>query len=234
MKLTEELISYIENVVKTAKSVNIESVIIEPNMVRAIDEARTVVLFQNENVPEMPFGSIGLNRIDVFLSRLIIAKSQDDFTIDVVVDDDDDFARSLIMKGTKTKVDYRCANPSIIQAPRQINDNLVYKIELNSDAVSLLQAGQGAMGSEHVTISFGDDGVSFELKDINNDVLKHTFADNAEILSEDVEESFSHRYPIKTLLALFKQNPDGYFEIGEKGILNIEVNDLNIFVLPQV
>jgi len=233
MKLTQDLIDFIETVVKTGQSVNIDNVIIEPDMVRAIDDARTVVLYQNTNVPEMPFGSIGLNRIGVFLSRLDIAKSQDNFTLDVIVDDDSEYARSITMKGTGTKIDYRCANPTTIQAPRQINDNLVYRIELNAEAVSLLQKGQVAMGSETVTIA-SDDGVSFELTDVNSDAFKHTFSPDVELLDEDANPAFTHRYPAKTLLALFKQNPDGHFDIGEKGILNINVNGLDIYVLPQV
>jgi len=233
MKLTQDLIDFIETVVKTGQSVNIDNVIIEPDMVRAIDDARTVVLYQDSDVPEMPFGSIGLNRISVFLSRLEIAKTQDNFTLDVVVNDGEEYARSIAMKGTGLKVDYRCANPTTIQAPRQINDNLVYRIQLNAEAVSLLQKGQVAMGSETVTI-VNDDGVSFELTDVNSDAFKHTFAPDVELLDEDAPASFTHRYPAKTLLALFKQNPDGHFDIGEKGILNITVNGLDIYVLPQV
>jgi len=233
MKLTQDLIDFIETVVKTGQSVNIDNVIIEPDMVRAIDDARTVVLYQNTNVPEMPFGSVGLNRISVLLSRLEIAKSQDNFTLNVVVDNDSEYARSITMKSTGTKIDYRCANPSTIQAPRQINDNLIYSIQLNAEAVSLLQKGQAAMGSETVTIVSAD-GISFELTDINSDVFKHTFAPAVDVLDEDANPNFSHRYPVKTLLALFKQNPDGQFKIGEKGILNINVNGLDIYVLPQV
>jgi len=233
MKLSQDLIDFIETVVKTGQSVNIDNVIIEPDMVRAIDDARTVVLYQDTNVPAMPFGSIGLNRISVLLSRLEIAKSQDNFTVDVIVDSDDEYARSVTMKGTGTKIDYRCANPTTIQAPRQINDNLVYRIQLNAEAVSLMQKGQVAMGSETVTI-MSDDGVSFELTDVNSDAFNHKFAPDVDLLDADASSKFSHRYPVKTLLALFKQNPDGCFEIGEKGILSISVNGLSIYVLPQV
>lgn len=233
MKLTQDHIDFIEKVVKTGQSINIDNVIIEPGMVRAIDDARTVVLYQNKDVPDMPFGSIGLNRISVLLSRLEIAKTQDNFTIDVLIGDDEEYARSITMKGTGTKIDYRCANPTTIQAPRQINDNLVYRIQLNAEAVSLMQKGQVAMGSETITF-IGNDDISFELTDVNSDVFKHTFAPDIEFLDEEAAESFTHRYPVKTLLALFKQNPDGYFDIGEKGMLSITVNGLDIYVLPQV
>jgi len=54
MKLDKITVSYILNVVETAKLVGIDSVIIEPNTVRAIDDNHTVVLFQDKDVPRCP------------------------------------------------------------------------------------------------------------------------------------------------------------------------------------
>ena len=83
MKLDANTISYINDVVKTAQLIGCEDIMIEPNRVRGIDEARTVCILQTDNVPDMPFGSIGLNRLSVFQSRYDIARVQDKFTIDV-------------------------------------------------------------------------------------------------------------------------------------------------------
>jgi len=234
MKLDTNSIAYIQNVVKTAQMIDIDNVIIEPGLVRAIDDNKTVVLFQDKDVPDMIFGSIGLNRIGVFMSRLDIAKTQEDFTIDATTDDGSEFTRSLTMKAKGLKVDYRCANPTTIQAPKQVNDVMRYKVELNAEAVVLLQKGQSAMGAETVTIVSGKDGVNFELVDINDDVFSHLVTTKVETLTDDDNTMFAYRYPIKTLLPLFKYNPEGFFTIGQKGILSISVSGLTIFVLPQV
>ena len=235
MKLSQDLIDYFENVVKTAQSVNIDNVIVEPGSVRAIDDDRTVVLYQNENVPVLPFGSIGLNRIGIFLSRLDLVKDRAGYEIEVVAAqlEESDWAKSLIMMSEDTKVEYLCANPDAIQAPKQINDTIIYQIQLNAEAVNLLQKGYAAMGSETVEVA-SDNGVSFNLMDVNDDVFTHKFGDEAVLLEDSATPTFSHRYPVKTLLAIFKQNPDGVFEIGAKGILRITVNGLDIYVLPQV
>lgn len=233
MKLEPEVVAYILNVVKTARLVGIDNIIIEPNLVRALDDANTVVLFQDKNVPEMPFGSIGLTRTDAFMARYDIAKTQDKFSIEANVGDDEDFTRSLVMKGKGIKIDYRCGDPAKIKAPRQVNDTMKFRVPLNAEAVLLLQKGQAAMGSENVTI-ISNDGVSFELVDVNNDVFKHTFAVEAEPLTDDTNAKFAHRYPVKTLLALFKHNPDGHFSVGAKGILSFPINGLTVFVLPRV
>lgn len=233
MKLQQKDIDFIYNVVRTASIVAIDNIIIEKDLVRAIDENKTVVLWQNENIPSMPFGSIGLNRISVFTARYDIARTQSNFVMEAVVDKDSSFARSLTMKAKGIKIDYRCANPTTINAPRQVNDVLKNRVKLNSEAVALLQKGLAAMGAETVSI-ISNDGVSFELVDVNNDVFKHTFADEPEPLTNDSDTKFAHRYPAKTLLALFKQNTEGTFDVGQKGILCVPVNNLNIYVLPQV
>jgi len=232
MKLDKNTVSYIQTVVETAKLVGIDSIIIEPNLVRAIDDNNTVAINQTKDVPEMPFGSIGMNRLDIFTARYDIAKVQDGFTIEAEVDDGSQFARSITMKGKGMKIDYRCANPTAIKAPKQINDTMKYRITVTPEAVSNLQKAQSAMKAETVSI-ISDGGVSFELSDLNNDVFKYAFADKAEVIS-DGNGKFAHRYPVKTLLPLFKQNATGHFEIGAKGVAVFLLNGLKVFVLPQV
>lgn len=232
MKLDKNTVSYIQTVVETAKLVGIDAVIIEPNLVRAIDDNNTVVINQNKDVPEMPFGSIGMNRLDIFTARYDLAKTQDDFSIEAEVDNGSQFARSIMMKGKGMKIDYRCANPAAIKAPRQVNDTLKYRISYTGEAVSNLQKAQGAMKAETVTV-VADGAVSFELTDLNNDTFKYQFADKVDVLT-DGNGKFAHRYPVKTLLPLLKQSTTQYFEIGAKGIAAFNLNGLKVFVLPQV
>lgn len=238
MKLDIDTISYILNVVKTARLVGIDSIIIEPNLVRAVDESSSVVLFHNQNVPSMPFGSIGLSRIDGLMARYGIAVTQDKFTIEATTGDGtgdgDQWARALVMKAEGIKIDYRCANPTKIKAPRQINDTIKVRAHFTPESVVLMQKGHSAMGAENVSLISNSDGVSFELYDVNSDVFKYTFADSAEALQDGGDTKFAHRYPVKIILALFKEGGKGYFEVGQKGILQFPLNDLTVFVLPRV
>lgn len=232
MKVSPASVAYILNVVKTARLVGIDNIIIEKDLVRAMDDANSVVLFQGKDVPDMEFGSIGLTRINDLMARYEIAQSQDNFTVEANVSDDVDFAKSLLFKGKGVKVDYRCANPEAIKAPRQINDEMKYSVQLNSEAVTLLQKGQAAMNTDDVSI-ISNDGVSFELSDVNNDVFKHTFAQEATALVGN-STKFAYHYPAKILLAIFKTNTDGIFKVGAKGILSFAMNGLTIYVLPKV
>lgn len=233
MKLDVNSIAYIQNVSRTAQLVGIDNIIIEPGIVRGIHDDKTVVLVHNKDVPDMIFGSIGINRISTFLSRIDIVKTREHVEIDATIDEDKGFARSLTMKGEGVKIDYRCANPATIQAPKQINDVLKHKIQLTPEAIMLLQKGQSAMEADSVNIQTDKDGVVyFVLSDINSDEMKFKIADSTEKLDKDAK-AFSHRYPLKVLLTLFKQDATTSFSIGGKGILQIMINGLNIFVLPQ-
>jgi len=182
MKLNDETITFLQNVVKTAQLVGIDNIIIEPEAIRAIDENKTVVMFEKD-VPPLPFDSIGLNRVGVFASRLGVVQPRDGFSVDATVDGSKQVV-SLLMKSTDVKVEYRCANPTSIKAPKRINDIPKFQIPLNAEAVMLLMKGQAAMGSEHVTIKHTTNGVSFELADSNGDVFSHTFTEVVKLLTE--------------------------------------------------
>jgi hypothetical protein len=234
MKIEPQLINYIKSVVKTASSVGIDGIIIEQSVVRAMDEEKTVVLCQTDNIPKLPFGSLGVNRITVFTDRLALVENREGFEVVPVKSDRDDQVISLNMKASGIKVDYRCANIATISAPKQVNDTPKYRVPLNAEAVALLARGQTAMGAETVTILSNSAGVAFELVDTNGDVFSNVFTTSAEPVGDAIDTHFVSRYPVKILLSLFKQNPDGCFYVGQKGTLKITVNEFDIYVLPRV
>jgi len=237
-KLDNSLIDFIDSVVKLGLSINIENIIIERNAVRAIDEDRSVVIYQNSDIPSLPFSAIGLGRTNLFAPRLRLIKDRVGFQVEVetdeTLDEDQQYAMYFNMKSDDTRISYRCANPETIQAPKAINDTIIYQVQLNSEAVGILQRGGVAMDASSASITGDENGVSFEFSDSTNDTFSHTFTSEVTRLETDSNSDFKHNYPLKTILALFKQNPDGVFEIGSKGILCISVNGLNVYVLPQV
>lgn len=243
MKVDKDSLAYIQNVVKTAQLVKISNIIIEPKKVRAIDDEKSVVLFQDADVADMPFGSIGLNRIDVFMTRYELAKDMDDFELEVVFPDADPdkpeankFARALLMEGKGIKIDYRCANPATIQAPKALSEVAKYKVQMNPEAVLLMSKGQGAMTADEVSLISDADGVHFEMTDINGDAFTYKFADKVTIVDPKTngkDTNFSHKYPLKVILPLFKVSSDAPFYITPRGMLKIVVNGLDMYVLPR-
>lgn len=242
MKLEEEIVNYIFNVVKTADIIGIESIIIEPEMVRSMNDSRTVGLWTDKDVPDMPFGSIGITRLHDLKTRFSIIEDLKEFNIEVTPDDNGEYAKQLVLSskasGKRLKIDYRCGDPRRITAPKVLNDIDCFGVQLTPDAVSLYQKGLTAMGATDVSI-VSNDGVSFVFSDIANDIYNHTFADTVELIPNsegEVESStkFAHRYPAKTLLSLFKNNQEAKFTVCKRGMIKFPLNELTVFVLPKV
>jgi hypothetical protein len=242
MKVDTQSLAYIQNVVKTAQLVKIGNIIIEPEKVRAIDDEKSVVLFQDTDVPDMPFSSIGLNRIDVFMNRFDVARTVEDFELEAVMPDADPekpdapkFARALVMKGKGIKIDYRCANPATIQAPKVINDKAKYKVDMNPEAVLMMSKGQSAMTADEVTLVADEKGVHFEMTDINGDAFTYKFAEKVTPVDkkDGKDTNFTHKYPLKVILPLFKTSSDAPFHVTARGMLRIVVNGLVMYVIPR-
>ncbi|MGI0075960.1 MAG: hypothetical protein ACREAU_00960 [Nitrosopumilaceae archaeon] len=231
MKANANVIEFLERVADTALMVGIESILIEKQLIRGMDEAKTVAILQQVNDIQLPFSAMGLTRASLFLSRLEIAKTRDNVTIDMELDKEN--VKIITFKSTGLKMDYRCGAPATVQAPRQINDTMKYTINLNGEAVLLVQKAASAMGSDLVSIVYNDKGVHFQITDITGDVFSYTLAKHADALAHQGTD-FSFNYPIKLLLTLFKQVPDSKIAIGAKGMLRVSVNGIDIYVLPRI
>lgn len=236
-KLTKEVLDYIEAVVAVARTAGIDNIIIEEDRVRAMDDDKTVVILQTENVPKLPFGSIGLTRVGTFSTRYEIAKAAKDFVVEATIDDTSDsepsFVRALLLKGKGVKIDYRCANPKTIQAPKALNDAITHRVKMNADAVQMLTKGQAAMTADEVVFVGKEGDVALEIKDNSGDALAYDITADVTLENGHKVSEFFHRYPIKVIVPLFKQNPDGYFSLSTKGMMHISVNNINVVVLPR-
>lgn len=233
VRVDQNTLIFIQKVVDTARLVKIENVIIEPGKVRAIDDSRAVALFQDKDVPDLPFGSIGLTRIDVFHSRFEIAKSMDGFTIEAMMDPTNTFARSIKMKGKGINIDYRCASPTTIQAPKVIQDDIKYSSRMTPEAVGLIGRGLSAMGADVIEFSGDDEGVLFSIEDVNRDALTYQFADAFADVDGDEVSAFKYKYPAKVLLSLLKQSSDQEFFITTRGMMRVIVNGLTLHIPPR-
>lgn len=249
MKLTTTELNFIQTVIKTAQLINITSIIIEPGKIRAMDEDQTTILFQDKNIPSIGCGSIGLNRLAVLIPRLTLAESQDKFEVDVITTGDDPdigfdkydnttdsppmWARSLTMVGTGFKIEYRCASPQTIRAPKNRAGVIDSHVVITPEMVNMIQKGQSAMKADDVTINGSKKGVSIEIADTNGDVLDFLFSDEVIPESENSTIEFSYTYPIKLLLPVLKTNPTGTFHLTTKGSLIFTVNGLDVYILAK-
>ena len=234
MNVDATSLAYVQSVLRTASIVKIGNIVIAPNLVKGADDTKTVIIYQTTGIPAMPFGSIGINRADVFSSRVEIAKTAENFSIDAVMhtSTEQPFVRALTMKGKGIKIDYRCANPQVIPAPKFFNEVVTHSMKITPEAISLMQRGQAAMSTDEISFIGNDTGISFEMSDVNNDALVYQIDDHIVSATGDAP-NFSHKYPIKTVYSLFKANTDGFFHVTSRGLLKVVVNSLDIYVLAR-
>lgn len=239
---------FIQRVIKTAMLVDIENIIIEPGKVRAMDEAQTVVLFQDNNIPDLSFGSIGINRINTFNDRVELAKSGDNFKVEATTDGKNTtmgfdrwdpntdvpppmWIRSLLFSSKGMKIEYRCASPKTIKAPKQRAGTPQFSIDINPDMIELIRKGKVAMKSKFVSIVGNDDGAFIEISDDNSDIFSYKFAEF--VNTTGVEPDFSYKYEIDQLLPVLKTNPTGTISLTARGSLVFEVNGIDICLMAR-
>lgn len=236
MTLDQATLQYIQNVLKAASIAKISNIIIEPDRVRAIDDNRSVIILHTENVPEMPFGSIGINRINVFADRLQMAQSASNFTADVTIkgeNTDSPWAQALSFKGKGIKVDYRCANPLTIQAPKSMNDTREFQMEITNELVDIITKGQTAMKAEAVAFIGDDTGVHIEMSDINGDTLSYDVSSDVDKIGDGAADGFNHSFNIRVLLPIIKARGSKYITFTSKGFMNVKVSNLNFYLVPN-
>lgn len=248
MQITNKEIEFIQRVIKTAMLVDIENIIIEPGKVRAMDEAQTVVLFQDNNIPNLSFGSIGINRINTFNDRVELAKTGDNFKVEATIngkntdmgfdrwDPNTDvlppmWIRSLLFTCKGMKIEYRCASPKTIKAPKQRAGTPQFSININPEMLEMIRKGKTVMKSKFVTIIGNDEGASIEISDDNSDVLTYHFADF--INTTGPEPDFSYKYEIDQLVPVLKTNPVGTISITARGTLIFDVNGIDICLMAR-
>lgn len=234
MNLTDQVVDFIKNATKTARTIGIESIAIEKNIIRAMDENKTVVICDN-NVPDLPFAGIGIGRVGIFDSRISLIENQQNVIVETIIDPDTKQVIQIIFNTKNIKIEYRCADVSKIKAPKQIKDTMDSVFMIPKNIVEILVKAQAAMGDDKVTFISNEKGMSFEIVDCSsNDVFSYIFAEQARSLHEDKSNEFVFRYPIKTLIQLLKQEFDQTVEVSVKGILKFNVNNLNTYVIPSI
>jgi hypothetical protein len=236
MKINKSIIDYIRNVIKVAKIAGIDSAVFEKDLVRGLDENKTVFILHKDDVPEFPFDGMGLGRLDLFSSRYALVDGRPDVSIEgeISTKDGTNQVTQLTFKAKNLKVDYRCANATIFKSPKNVKNPMIYQFSINQDAVETLVKAQSAMGVEHLTLISNADGMRFELVDTNNDVFSHDFSAQAISIEEREDAMFVHRYPVKTLIALFKQDPEQTVELNLSGIMKVRILGVDVYVFPAI
>lgn len=238
MKLHIEQMMYINNVATLAQIAGIENAIIERGMIRGISDNKTVAILherKGDGEVELPFESIALSDIKGFINRFNIIVAAPKPTFEATLDETEAHAKVLTMNGgPKTSVEFRCANPIVISAPKNIRDESAFEIDLDANTLSMLSKATTAMDTDIVVIKSDKKSAALELKDINGSHFSHSLGAKPKLINGAKDQEFSFRYDAKLLQSLLKASNQSILKIGGRGVLNLIVNGINVFVLPMV
>ena len=149
--------------------------------------------------------------------------------------DDGEFVKAVNMKSKGMRAGYRAAKPSVIKAPRQIADRMKYALKMDATTAVTIAKACLAMGGTELLVSAVKETVKIEAIDTNQDSFTIELPEGAvSVIDGDSDVRFSHKYPSKIFLSLLKKNPEGFFNIGEAGMLSTKINGLDIYVMPQL
>lgn len=240
MKLSVDSLARLDLLVQTAMIGNIKKLIIEQNQIRGIDEKQLVVIITDQNVPDFEGKSVGINRLEQLNARLSLIKSQGDLEVEATVSPNGADISIFDLKSGKATAQFRCASTESVKGvPKKISDTLVWKITIDSKIVPTIIQASSAMATDFLTIaSRNGKSVSIEFIDSNKDVFTMECEQPAEwIGSGAAATSFCQKYQVKILIALIKEalklSPTVELKLGEGGIMSINVNGFDFYVIPS-
>jgi len=242
MKLDTTSIANLNKLLAVSALASIDNLIIEDGTARGVDEDKSVVLISDQNIPS--FGKdvkAGLTRLSMLSQRLNLVKGKDDIEVEVKLSPTNEISQ-LEITGSGAKVQYRGANLNTIKAPRAVNTNATWQIDIPLEMLAVIQNGANAMGAKKAILNrkTGNE-VFIEFIDDNNDAFSMKIADTATFIGEGDAPNpvFIHYYPSKTLLSILKAAGSECDKvvtvvIGNIGTLQVLVSGHLLTIIPKM
>lgn len=239
-KDTQEIIAF---AIKYCNLVDIDSVMIDKNGLRAKQDDKAVYLIEPGDFSFLEFDVLYTNRVKDLAPRLkMFETTKMDYVIHSEIkelQDDTNIVSKLILKGGNTKVSF---NTSMIaknvNLPRQMKDPTYYQFSIQSNDLNILKRGISAMGAEEFKIYTENDEVYCQIKDIEGDVLTQKVASSFKQIDDDAEDDFEVSYNFKIIFPLLneagREHDKFKIKITRKGIMLLKINGLSMYIFPEL
>ncbi len=234
-------VSLLQSAIEVATILGIEKMVIDSHSVRGESKDNgTFMLLPFPPDMELEFGSIGITRIPVFNQRMKLIGEQGSLTPDYKDrDSGDKFVFRIVLKKGRTKIDFKCADPAHIRAPKAFNDPEYFSFTVTPDDIDLMLKAKAAMQSENVTFASKDGKVvKFSISASEGDVLDHEL--ESELDTKTPTETFASSYKSKILFPVLRSIIDDAKQeavtvtLTKRGIMKIDVNDIPTYIFPEV
>ncbi len=238
-QLSKPALGLIQDAIDTARALGIERMVIDSLSLRGESDDGTAMIFPFPDGTELEFGSIGINRISVLRERLRLLGPDGTVTPEYKQrDSGEQFVFRLVLKQGKTSVEFKCADPSRIKAPKFMNDPELFAFSITAQDINLMLKAKSAMQVEYVTFSSKDgSSVQFSVTASEGDTLTHELESTLD--TKTSETTFASMFKTKFLFPVLKEISDAAKEapvdviLTKRGIMKIEVNGIPAIVFPE-
>lgn len=239
-KIESHLTDYIQNVIETAKLLNIESVVIDEDSIRGQNEDGMFIL-QKDNLPDdFPFSAIAFGNVQSLHSRMNLFSDYDMTYVPKTQKNGYEYPFKVKFKSntSKTSVDYTCVAPLTVRSPKRAVDPFAFTFTMDDDSVDILTRSNSVMRANTVLLSSKDNKVLFQICDENSNILEHRITKKLIMVDEEeYGDSFVFSYKLKNILPILKylakQEENFEINISYRGFLQLNVNDLEVFILAE-
>lgn len=236
-KLSDAALTALQQLITTANNVGVDTLIVTSDLIRGIDEKKTVGIVSKAGAPDMAGKQLAINRVKQLVSRLNLVASAGPLTVECTAASSGNDIAALELSSGKRKSQFRCASVDAVKGvPKGFNDVPVWELTIPAAMVASIAQADAAMGADGVTIASKDGKtVTVEFIDTNKDTCSIEL-DTEVVKLGGASTSFAVKYWSKTLLSLLKEaakTSDPTLKIGDGGLTQIEINGLLFFTLPQ-
>ena len=241
-KISTGNITFLQKLIKTCALCGIDAVAVEKDVIRgqSIESGKGIFLLEADNVPDFGFTSMGIGRVKTLGTRISIL---DDTSLAIAYDckerdNGDRVVTKLQLTSKKTKVDFSCQDSLKIRAPKKMNDIYCYEFSVTEDTLKIMAKAFAAIDASNISFSSEKDGsVKFRASDVEGDNFDHLVSETYDISDDADKDNFFYEYSIKFILPLFRsamdENKKLVVNISKRGIMKVNVNGFDIFVLPE-
>jgi hypothetical protein len=241
MQLAKEHIEYLKNVIRVAKILKVENVILDKEAVRGFFQEEGIIILQRNNLPNFEFKTLGISRISTLDSRLSLLCG--DVNIEFEEKDKtptEKIVSKLSLSDSKTIVDFKCADPNTFtaKAPKVLKDPIFFTFSISEDSILTLSKAQSAMHGENITLKGSKTGVVAKLNDVEGDMLNHVITESLIFAPEATENKFQLIFKSKILMPILKNaiidKEELIVNITQRGLLNLNFLGIDIYIHREV
>ena len=238
MKLTTQDTANLLSILSTCSIGGIESIIIEDGVARGINEARTYILITTDSdIPRFP-QKIGLSRLSSLRQRLELFTGNSGTVIEAKESERGEIS-SLEISAGRNKVQFRCTSTMLIKAPKNVNDDPIFKVFVSRDELKMILNAVKVMGGKTVQLIIKKDrSAQFILSDSTNDVFTIALETPIELWPNvEEQDSVVHYHHADIFHSVMRAIPDAditAFTVGVQGTIRTKIHGHSITVMPKI